>query len=554
MRSLSHWQLFKLSLVTLLLFLLHSTCVRAQSVRVAVIVPDPPPAYWDAYLEFNADIQVLLTNQTTVPQEVKLVPTLTSDRGISAAFKPSFQPLTPILLSAGETIQLNYRDLKAIFGTPTEADVLLEGISFDRLYASETIPEGSYTLCVEARDFNTDQPLSNNFGCDVFFIQQHEPPLIIWPADQLAVTPLEPQFLTFLWSATGIPGRVRYRFALYDLDELGLFNPADAILEAGVRPLFEADDLIVNNLVYDLGFPLLTPGRNYAVQVTAYDPSGGLLFAQGGRSQVHTFHYKPMVKLGQIDLDEIQLDQDLSPPNTDGGNGVVIDDKNVAGPQQQPVNYEYDCPPLALPGNTPYQGNLGPGATITVGDYEMEILSGGGQSPIAGAGRILLPVFNAYINVSFTGLDVNTQLQAYDGNDVIQATDGSNLIPNSLLGDLGNGEFDPTDLGETLAGQILDHVESNDQWWETGLNSIQPAVNLPVGLEGNGMNLLLTGLEFTPLGAKMSLFAAVELPEAVGNRRLLFVGKGICLGQGNLGQGGDLWLGDDQTFALSDAV
>ncbi|MEO0732286.1 MAG: hypothetical protein AAFZ52_05600, partial [Bacteroidota bacterium] len=534
-------------LFTLLFILFLSTSGRAQNVRVAVIVPDPPPAYWDDYLEFNADIQVILTNLSTLPQEVKLIPTLTSDRGLSAAFQPGFQPLAPITLAGGETVQLNYRDLRALYGTPTQDDIQLEGISFDRLFASETIPEGSYTLCVEARDFTTNEPVSNTFGCDVFFIQQHEPPLLIWPADGLEVTPLEPQFLNFVWSATGLPGRVRYRFALYDLDEIGLFNPADAILETGARPFFETDNLVANVLAYDLGFPPLVPGHQYAVQITAFDPEGGLLFAQEGRSQVYTFTYQQVVN-GDPDPQLVKGDNGPSFANNDN----EVDNNN--NQQNQQANYEFDCAPLELPGNTPHPGNLGPGTTITVGAYQLEILSGGGQTPIAGAGRILIPAFNTYVNVSFTGLDVNDQLQAYDADDVVRATDGSNLIPNSLLSDLNSGAFDPNELGEDLAGQLLDHIADNDQWLETGLQQVNPAINLPAGVEGGGMDLVLTGLEFRPTGAILSLFAAVDLPEAVGDRRLLFVGRGICLGQNNLGENGDLLLGNDQTFALSDAV
>jgi hypothetical protein len=142
-----------LLLVALLPFYLF-----AQPIQVNVVVPNPPPIYWDAYLEFEADILVILTNASRETQEIKLIPSLTSDRGIEANFRPDFQPLSPIVLGGGESINLTYHDLRAIFGTPTEGDLQLSGISFDRLFESETIPEGNYTLCVEARDFATDAP------------------------------------------------------------------------------------------------------------------------------------------------------------------------------------------------------------------------------------------------------------------------------------------------------------------------------------------------------------------------------------------------------------
>jgi len=261
----------------------------AQPIQVNVVVPNPPPVYWDEFLDFESDILVILTNTSQQTHELKLIPVLTGDNGISAEFQPDFQPLNPIVITPGQTLRFTYNDLDVIYGSPMESDIALSGISWDRLYESETIPEGTYTLCVQALDFLNNRPLSNNFGCDIFFVQQHPPPYIINPYDDAEIPVTQPQFINFLWSATGIPGRTRYRFSLYDLDELGLRNPNDALLLPGVQPLFEGEDLMANVLTYDLSFPQLIPGRRYAVQVTAYDPLEQTLFAQGGQSELHQF-------------------------------------------------------------------------------------------------------------------------------------------------------------------------------------------------------------------------------------------------------------------------
>ncbi len=538
-----------------MLFTAFSLSVYSQAIRVSVIVPNPPPAYWDAYLEFNADIRVILTNVSTQTRELKLIPTLTSDRGLGASFSPDFQPLSPIVVPGGGTVNLTYRDLRAIFGTPAQSDVQLSGISFDRLFESETIPEGTYTLCVEARDFTTSEPLSNNFGCDVFFLQQHEPPLIIYPSDGAQVTGTQPQFINFLWSTTGIPGRVRYRFELYDLDDLGLNNPADAFLLAATRPLFETDELVANTLAYDLGYPPLIPGRHYAIQVTAYDPNEELLFAQGGQSQVHQFQYAaPFVFDGGNGSIVISPPNDIDGGGGGGGGGGIPGPGNLINQGNQQANYVYNCPPLSAPTTTPYPNTIGIGQTVSVGGFPMEILSGGGYSPIAGTGRILVPAFSTYVNVEFTGLDVNTNLEAYGNGDVVRAVAGSNLIPNSLFQDLSNGEFNPNDLAESTAGQLRDYVANNNNWLNPQNPGIHPALSLPAGVAGAGMDLILTGMEFTPVGGVMAAYVQVDLPEAQGDRRLLFIGKGICLTEGNLGQGGALVLGGDQTFALSDGL
>jgi hypothetical protein len=536
-----------LLLVALLPFYLF-----AQPIQVNVVVPNPPPIYWDAYLEFEADILVILTNASRETQEIKLIPSLTSDRGIEANFRPDFQPLSPIVLGGGESINLTYHDLRAIFGTPTEGDLQLSGISFDRLFESETIPEGNYTLCVEARDFATDAPLSNNFGCDVFFVQQHEPPLIIYPNNGEQIEPLEPQFLNFLWSISGIPGQTRYRFELFDLDELGLSNPNDAFILDAVRPYFEQEDLLANTLAYDLALPPLIEGRNYAVQVTAYDPEGRLLFAQGGRSQIHTFLYQPFdngLDFGQ-DIVAVPEDDNPSPGgNQDGPND--FQDNN----QPQQTLQQFACPPAGpAPTTNPYPNTISPGAEITVGDFTMELLTGGGISPIAGSGRMLIPALNTYVNVSFTGLDVNTELQVYGQGDVIRTTDGSGSVPMALMQDLTEGNVTPEDLPEEVALQLADYVDNQGNWLDPDAQGINPAINLPAGIAGLGMDLIFTSMEFRPEGATLAAFVRVELPEAQGSRRLILVGKGMCLTENGLGQDADLILGNDPTFSLSPGV
>jgi len=107
----------------------HTGGLHAQDIRLSVIVPNPPPVTWEAYLEFDAEVRVIVTNVSAVPHDLKLIPTLTSDRGLSAAFRPNYQPLSPLTVGPGETVNLTYRELRALFGTPAENDVELEGAS-----------------------------------------------------------------------------------------------------------------------------------------------------------------------------------------------------------------------------------------------------------------------------------------------------------------------------------------------------------------------------------------------------------------------------------------
>ncbi|MEM1219197.1 MAG: hypothetical protein AAGH79_09805, partial [Bacteroidota bacterium] len=166
-------------------------------ITITTVVPEPVPVFWDDYLDFRADVFIYLTNTSSETQEIKLVPTITSDAGISFTTRNDFQPSAPIVLAPGSTVPFSFNELEFYNGNLSQNDFVLEGVSWQTLYQSPTLPEGYYTLCFEAFDFLTNAPLSNQFGCDVFLVQTIYPPINLYPIKEHEVDALQPPFIKF---------------------------------------------------------------------------------------------------------------------------------------------------------------------------------------------------------------------------------------------------------------------------------------------------------------------------------------------------------------------
>ncbi|MCB0644346.1 MAG: hypothetical protein KDC44_22030, partial [Phaeodactylibacter sp.] len=535
-------RLLQVPLCILLMTLLYSSTF-AQPLSISVVVPDPPPMFWEDYLDFKATVFIYVTNQTNEPYEVKLLPHVTSDQGVEFYLPESFQPPASITIPPTSTVTFSFDDLRAAYGVLGQNDFVLDGLDWQDLYQSETLPEGYYTLCVTAYDYVTGAPLSSQFGCDMFLIQQHEPPLIINPNDEANLIPTLPQFVNFLWTTTGLPGQTRYRLQLMDLTELDLVNPEDAFIIPGILPYYEEDNLLANTLIYDLSKPPLIVGHEYAVQVTAYDPFGNLVFKENGKSLVHSFTYAPAGGT-------IVTNGTLVTPGGDPEPGGIntIGDLGIQQDVPQPLMV---CDPVPPPANnTPYAGVLSSGMQVQLGHFQMELLAVDGANPVTGTGRVLLPFWNTSVEVAFEDLHVNTQLEAYNGGDLVVAQETSGLIPEELYTNF----VDPltaNDISELEAEQIVDFVESAGRLIDP--DNPGPPINIPLpfGFELNDISFVVTGIQFTSDGAQLNAFAKVEVPDAIGSRRILLGGKNICVTDAAIASNGQLQLLGDQTFELS---
>ncbi len=176
----------------------------------------------------------------------------------------------------------------------------VEGTGVDRDLVARTgrLPEGHYTLCAWALDYNTRAQLSAPppEGCMDLQIQFGEVPIPMTPACGEPLEVLLPQTLTFQWTTpvAGVPpeelGNLRYELLLVPVPTGK--TPETAIESPGDPPFFIVRDLASALYTNTAADPLLESGTTYAWRVRVYDLNERVVFRNGGRSEVCAFTYQ----------------------------------------------------------------------------------------------------------------------------------------------------------------------------------------------------------------------------------------------------------------------
>ncbi len=176
-----------------------------------------------------------------------------------------------------------------------QADNLLfnGGITRDQYRRRASIPDGFYRFCVQAFEFRTGQPVSQEICASAYFML-NDPPILNQPGPcgtKLRIN--EPQFLQFQWLPmhVGSPnaiGNVDYLFELVQIIPRDR-NPNDAMLSGSIK-IFETTTNSPN-LIYGPAEPALIPGERYAWRVKAVDAFNRDVFKNQGYSQVCSFQW-----------------------------------------------------------------------------------------------------------------------------------------------------------------------------------------------------------------------------------------------------------------------
>jgi len=284
-----------LSLIGILLLLVQFTW--AQSVNVTVQVLPPYSTYIQDYVNSSNKVVVNLLAYTT--SNVKLKATITGDNGITVATSDNFRPATPIALQTGIPKMITGIDLRNYLDLN---NVTVSGISKTELYRGNGIPEGNYTLCVQALDYNSGNPLSSPepLGCsNNFNIQQIPAPQLVNPMCDAILQPNNIQNVVFSWlPSQGAPVGSQYKLKIVELIPITR-NPNEAMNSATTPAFFETTTSSFS-FVYGPAQPQLKVGKKYAWRVTLLAPaSGGRAVASQpinaqnkGNSEVCSFVYK----------------------------------------------------------------------------------------------------------------------------------------------------------------------------------------------------------------------------------------------------------------------
>ncbi len=502
----------KIPFITMLLALMMSaiclSSLQAQHVQVNLTIPPPYPIYLENYLNFTNQTVITIQNTSSETRQIKLVASVTGDNGISAAVKHSFTPNAPLILNPMETRVLTGGQLKALNNNLKESDVDVTGTSKSLLMQTATLPEGSYTVCIEPLDYITSQSYASPAGpgCAYIFITQYDPPEIIVPAFEQALWATTPQFVNFAWTPAGVASFTRYRFELVDMDYNNLLNINDAFTNPSVQKHYQQNNLLIPNLQYDITKPPLTPGHQYAVRVVAYDPSQQTQFKNNGEGPVSTFFYNaPLVVNPNINIP--------NNPTVLGGNpnpnpNIMQVNFNIGNitlpppPVDDPPEDYGDCiGTCAVPAPVGPSAPIQQGKEVNVGFFKMNITQLNGNS---GEGTIFIEFLKTKVKVVFNNLQVNA------GNTMISGQIMAKVDPGSIVSQaLANSENSNLEPLYSSLPELLNEVKNNAKKVST-YNGNQAPTGIPFSLDSKQFDMAIVGLIFTPTKAYMNVVMGIE--------------------------------------------
>ncbi|HRD06768.1 MAG TPA: hypothetical protein PK037_04355, partial [Saprospiraceae bacterium] len=195
---------FKLGLISLVLL---PTVLVSQNINVSLIFPPPAPSSVEALVKLNGQAIITLSNAGAQSHSLKLLVSLDGNNGVKANMTNDYVPSTIITLGAGESKVLTGTMLNAHYANLTENHLQYSGVTKNTILQTEKLPEGVYTICVKAYDYNTGVLLSSSFGgCTTIMVTQYDPPMILLPTHNSTVLASQPTFTTMSWTPSGIPG------------------------------------------------------------------------------------------------------------------------------------------------------------------------------------------------------------------------------------------------------------------------------------------------------------------------------------------------------------
>jgi hypothetical protein len=538
-----------IALLLLLLSLFPVAAVAQNDVQIATLVKPPYSPYLSDYVGFDNKIVITLTNTTNVAQNVRLVGQVKGGKGVTVTIPNSFIPSAPIALGPKAVKVLMGSQLKEYLNP----DVLqFSGISKQEVVQGNGLPEGDYSLCIQALDFNSGAAKSQAApsGCANFKITHYEPPTLQQPACNSTVVPKNPQSQLFSWTApAGAPAnKMEYVLKIVEVIPANT-NPNQAMNAAPEPPFFQK---VVQGTSYLYGpnDPALQNGTKYALRITARNKgeSKELNFKNNGHSVVCAFTY------GQAQADNQPQDQPNDQPNNDDPNNNN-NDPNDVDENYAPPCATLNCAPQPLAAATPSNKVYQVGEEIQIGYFTLKLtsLSSPNAASLSGEGTIDAPIFRVKLKTTFTGLKVNPDNKVYSGKAIGGYDPGAQVdeAMKNFQNNLGN-------IAAEKVKTVSDFVKNNQKYIENFVD--MDAQGLPFGwkkmVNSNIQLVNVASVEFAPDGARMNAFMEVPIPEAQ-NKILAFGQKNICFHPTGLSVDGLqklTMLGNDYTFPWGDKI
>ena len=263
---------------------------RSQTYPVTISIAVTPP-YTSRINDYTSQpnkIMVMLINTSGSDKEIFLRGKFFGEGGIKVETSPSYKMPESIVLHPGRPYLMNRQNIGDAFDAN---HLIFQGITKNELLYGPGLPEGDYTICLKAFDYNTLQPLSQEdpLGCsNKFTVTNVEPPVILLPVCGEEILAATPQAINFTWTRPpGTPVNAQYNLKIIQVLP-GTRIPDNAIQTANT-PLFFEKIVNINSYLFGPTDPQLEPGSRYVCVVTVSDPSSQVTFQNHGMSASCSF-------------------------------------------------------------------------------------------------------------------------------------------------------------------------------------------------------------------------------------------------------------------------
>lgn len=283
-------------LVLVFVLKLHITLAQNYPVQVTTILSPPFSGYMPDYGSLgNQSLRLLVQfNDFTKPSyTIKLKFKLTGQT-INLESK-SYYYEGPFTLVPGVPLEISGADIAGLLNSN---NLDFTGLSKQQYETSKVLPEGLYTLCFTAYDFNNPSEIQvSNQSCFSAWMMLNDPPYLNIPFCGNVQPVTTPQNIIFQWTSMNLvspnsANNTAYEFSLYEIIPKGA-DPNN-ILQT-LPPIYQTTTNITT-LNYGLTEPVLNLGMDYVWRVKAIDLSGRDLFKNNGYSQLCTFSYGNMTQ------------------------------------------------------------------------------------------------------------------------------------------------------------------------------------------------------------------------------------------------------------------
>lgn len=290
---------------------------------------------------------IILNDINEVSYDVKLRLTI-SGEGITIRTRPDYLPL-PITLTYNTPVIKTGTELAPYFNPD---NLEFQGITKQQYIAQGRLPEGFYSVCIEAFDYQRDDVLAvSNRACATAQMVVHDPPVITTLKGQNYET--TPQNYVFSWQPMHVGAfPVEYELSLYE----AIPNLAPNQIFESTTPHAKVKTFSTTYL-YTVFDPILQPDKEYYAIVRASDISNLNVFKNNGFSQYETFILEtPCVPFSPCDDEDECTYNDIYTIDCECiGTPLYDQNKSVAGPfdiPQPTISYPTDGTLCLTEGNT----------------------------------------------------------------------------------------------------------------------------------------------------------------------------------------------------------